>query len=109
MGHQPGGPPGIITKLPKTVYGKGFDAGLLRWGQGLDFLRAFAFFCRFSWLPAGFPTLSARFRVRALVEVFPSTETSTVGAGSLSFCGFSGFLVVCLGFPAGLLTPPAVF
>ncbi len=31
------------------------------------------------------------------------TETSEVGAGSLSFCGFSLFLVVFLGFPAGFL------
>ncbi len=37
------------------------------------------------------------------------TETSEVGAGSLSFCWFSWFFVVLLGFAAGLPTPLALF
>ncbi len=37
------------------------------------------------------------------------TETPSVGAGSLSFCGFSGFLVVFLGIPAGFPSPVALF
>ena len=37
------------------------------------------------------------------------TETLEAGAGSLSFCGFSGFSVVLLGFPAGFPTLPGLF
>ena len=37
------------------------------------------------------------------------TETFSVGAGSLSFCVFSWFLVVSLGFPACCPTLPALF
>ncbi len=38
-----------------------------------------------------------------------TTETPYVGAGSLSFSWFPGFLVVSLGFPAGFPTVPALF
>ncbi len=31
-----------------------------------------------------------------------------VGAGFLSFCGFSRLLLVCIGLPAGVLTVPAL-
>ncbi len=37
------------------------------------------------------------------------TETLSVGAGSLSFCAFSGLLVIFLWFPAGFLPPRACF
>ncbi len=37
------------------------------------------------------------------------SETLQVGAGSLSFCGFSRFLVVLLGFPAGFSIPLGLF
>jgi hypothetical protein len=37
------------------------------------------------------------------------TETPLGRAGSLSFCRFSGFLVVFLGLPAGFPTLPALF
>ncbi len=36
------------------------------------------------------------------------TGAPQVWAGSLNFCGFSQFLVVFLGFPAGFPTLPAL-
>ncbi len=37
------------------------------------------------------------------------TGPPQVGAGSLRFCGYSLFLVISLGFPAGFPTLPALF
>ncbi len=36
-------------------------------------------------------------------------ESPKVGAGSLSYCWFLGFLLVFLGLPAGFSTPLALF
>ncbi len=58
------------------------------------------------WLPRRGSRTLRRFidTVRALIQ-----KPLKVGAGSLSFCWLSRFLVVFLGFPAGSLVPLAYF